>query len=175
MLHKIFLNLLMILTLLLVPISMAMAMPWSQGFNESGVGKFDRIEVFIVDGNVDFTSPGQTDFSVNKWTAELINPKYSIASGKETTNLTWNINFTDNTPFTLDFFAFNKQGVQVESARASWNGSGWPITLVNQLSYSTDLKNNMTAASAVPIPPAVLLLGTGLGGLIFIRRKNMQI
>jgi hypothetical protein len=159
-----------------MPFSMAMAMPWSQRFIEYDVGNFNRIELFIVDGNVDFTSPGQSGFSVAGWTAELINPHYSIATGPETKNLSWNILFSEKSPFSFDFFAFDKKGNQLESARVSWNGgTKWPITLINQLDYSIDLKNNMSTTSAVPIPPAALLLGTGLGGFIFIKRKNINI
>ena len=69
----------------------------------------------------------------------------------------------------LDFFAWTNgsaEGLPAEAAPAVWNGSGWAIT-ETVFSPGVDIR-------AVPLPPCVLLLGSGfLGlGLLGWRRKT---
>jgi hypothetical protein len=99
---------------------------WSQGFNESGVGNFDRVEVIWVSGSL---LAGQSSLPAG-WTVILNNPYLSIATGSSaTSNMTWNISFQGNKSSSLSFYFKAWEGASLkEEALAVWNGSSWTIT-----------------------------------------------
>ena len=134
---------------------------WTQGFNESGVGLFDHIEAFITSGPP-FEAPIFSSYSVAGWDCTYPNLNYAAGCGPAVDNLTFNIQFSGDysTPFSFDFLAYTGgcfgTGVCVEADHAVWDG-GWTITSFDGCNYDH---------SAVPLPPSVLLLGTGLLGLV---------
>lgn len=134
---------------------------WAQAFNESGVGSFDAMEVFMVSGASDFNPPGFSNFSGAGWSGDVINPDYAVATGTAQTNMNFNIRFTSNqsTPFAFDFLAWEGGvfGTLKEAAHAVWTGSSWNITAITN--------PDINGYNRVPIPGALVLLGSGLLGL----------
>ena len=139
---------------------------WSQQFNESGVGLFNIIEAFSLSGN-SFEPTPFTGFSNGGWSGSLVNPTYALGTGPAVTSLNWWINFfgAKASPLVFDFLAWNNDVIR-ERAHASWSGSSWTITVL-----SGEGEPGEYDRSAVPIPAAVWLLGTGLVGLFGIRRR----
>lgn len=148
---------------------------WTQAFNESGVGNFDTVETFMLSGGP-FEAPPFAGFSIAGWSGSLINNNYAIGSGPATTSLTWNINFSgsQSSPLGFDFLAWEGGvfGTLKEAAKATWSGSGWSFAL-----FTTDgtIGSNSVAYDRcpppVPEPATMLLLGSGLLGLVGFGRR----
>jgi len=136
---------------------------WSQGFNETGVGSFDLVAVQMVSPGDSFEHWTHSSFSTGGWSTVYENPSalpiLATATGPGVTSLTWYIKFAgpSSNPLVFDFVAF-RGDVRLESAHASWSGSGWTITGGSW---------NPTRAELVPVPAAVLLgmLGLSLAGV----------
>lgn len=142
----------------------AMATPYSQGINESGVpGGFDEIQAFVFGPNA-FIGTGLSSFTDGSWSAATNGPRWSTATGNLSSNLTFYIKFNyTGLPLTYDFFAFNAGNI-VDSARfTSNNGSSLSVTdpLANPaLTYQEDV------SQAVPEPSSMAPFGVGVLGLI---------
>jgi len=137
---------------------------WAQPFNESGVGNFDTIEVFMISDGDFFEAPGFYNFNNGSWSIE--DPftdvaTYVKATGSDVTSLKFNIKFygSKSNPLTFDFLAWN-DGTLLEAARANWNGR-WSFSAAPAENY-------------VPEPATMLLLGTGLIGLAASGRKKFR-
>lgn len=140
---------------------------WQQYFNESGVGLFDHMEVFIISGNTDLLNPPMYAFTQSGWGSSLINPDYGLASSLiPTSNMNFYIGFTaaQSIPFTFRFLAWRGGifGTLLDHANAYWSGGGWNIT------NASDDPHNYNR-SPIPEPSSVLLLGFGLIGIASIR------
>lgn len=148
-----------LVALLIVP--RAALASWSQGFNESGVGPFQYMQ-FELNSGSPFANPWINEFTDSGWSAAITNPSLITASGSlPSTNLTFNLWFTDPSTNSLsfNFYAFGPDHTLLESVLASWNDGGWSFAAATH------------GPSAVPIPAAAWLLGSGLIGLVAIRRR----
>jgi hypothetical protein len=147
----------------------AMAAPYSQAINESGIGPFDDIQAFVSTPSTGLTL---TNLSVGNWSETSHGPRWYEIGGPALSDITYDVNFDfDGTPFTYDFFAFDK-GTMVDSARFTYNGS------LSVADPASDPAGTFAAdvASAVPEPGSIAILGLGLigFGLICRRPRNGQ-
>lgn len=147
--------------------------PWSQTFNESGVGTFDEWAVFMKEGTVLFT--GAWDYSSPGW-SDHEDPSFIFAQGPDTSNMNFNIGFSDGTPFKFDFFAFdNTPAAKIlrEGAIASWD-NGWSFQVLDNQSALRLYDTDMAANAPVPEPASMLLFGTGVAGLGYLRTRKRK-
>jgi hypothetical protein len=146
---------------------------WSQEWNESGVGNFDNLELFIETTGVYFSDAGSAND--DGWTASLVNPQYVYMAGEDVTNLNFNLDFiTDpSVPLTVDLYTTcNNADAAVcpvigaiDSVIMSYDGlGGW-----TNLGPAPGLGSENTA----PEPTTFVLMGTALIGVgIRLRRKK---
>lgn len=160
---------------------------WSIRFGDNGwnpEGTFDypftRVEFYIPNvpenNGIYFSANGATDFSQTDWSAQQIMPTYVSAVGLAVTDaLYWTLNFTDpsnlqNFALTLDYLVYADNdavyGIRLFLNNGQLNltpNTGWVVLNENQVkAYSQ---------SAVPVPSAILLLGTGLAGIVALRKR----
>jgi hypothetical protein len=153
---------------------------WSQEWQENGVGNFKALEFFVISpSSIDMEAPGFRSFNTSGWTVGDPNPKYTYATNSgEITDTRWVSFFTGSATVgtTLDLFAWDGGvlGTLKDYARAIYdpsqpnNSYGWVISAAVHDPTGVDYNRN-----AVPLPPSVLLLGSGLlgMGLLGWRRK----
>lgn len=130
---------------------------YSQLFNESGVGNFTDMQIFLLPSqgsNLDITG------LASGWTNEVHNGNWSEAIGPALTSENFAVSFDYlNTPGSFDFFAFNN-GTMVDSATCTFtSGSGCstiadPLTNASQV-YASDM-------ASVPEPSTLMLFAAGL-------------
>lgn len=153
---------------------------WQQRFEESGVGQFDKIEVFMLTSGISFSSGGGTDFSNASWTATTPNSRYVLATGPATSSLQFNLHFSpsnQSTPFLFDFLAWDPDGTLAEAAHASWN-SKWNFTVFSPsaaalASYDRLPPTILASSVVVPEPSAYVVLLAGLAGVYYsVRRRR---
>jgi hypothetical protein len=151
---------------------------WIETGAENGSAPFTKIEVFA-DASTTLTDVVLYDLSATGWTNTLVNPQYSVAQGPYTGSVTFTWQFPDpgdqyreieylvwngTTLNSQQHLAFNQSGWFVPNGTGSWGyyqGDG------DQDFY----KNPLPSSSPVPLPPTVLLLATGLLGLLGLRRR----
>jgi hypothetical protein len=157
--------------------------PWSENGQYGPTNAqqtWDKAEAFLVSGGT-WTEPGLT-IGVTGWTAALIHPTYALATGPTfNSSLQGNFSFTtyatDRTgtdPFVFDWvLSFGTTIVGFD--RLTWTpaaGGGWTLT-ESPLPAADYIKQSaQEIRSPAPLPPTVLLLGSGLMGLVLLRRKK---
>ncbi len=142
------------------------ASAWTQLFEESGYGNFDKIEAFMVTDGIDFVG-GWTGMTGEDWTSSLVNPDYAVATGPAINSMQMALSFSSGSSVPLQFDFLGWYGdVVVDPARATWNGSGWSIA-----SIQVDPASYNRSSEPVPEPGTMMLLGAGLIGLASYGRK----
>jgi hypothetical protein len=155
---------------------------WEKGISIGALGfTFDTFEAFIIAdsgaGPFKKEKDGASDFFPVSWSASLINPNYSLASGNPTTTLSWNWYFDGKKKesISIDFLIWNG-GVFGSLDFAATFGYidgnlifseenqsiGGPYTF---LQYPDGKGYDRDPASAVPEPATIFLLGAGIFGL----------
>jgi hypothetical protein len=151
---------------------------WIETGAQTGYAPFTKIEVFA-DASTTLTGVVLFGLSAPGWTNTLVNPRYSVAEGPPPGSVLFTWQFPDpgnqyreieylvwngDTLNSQQHLVFNQSGWYVPSGTGSWGyyqGDG-----VNDYYH-----NPLPSSSHAPLPPTVLLLGTGLLGLIGLRRK----
>jgi hypothetical protein len=146
------------------------ASAWSYTIGDDGQWngthyELNKFEFFTTSGGT-FTQQPQTGFSVPGWTATLVNPHYSLATGPAAGSLYWTFNFAGpaSEPVTLDWLAYSA-GMLVGAAR---------VTLVNDAFSYVELSSLDTSydrTAAVPLTSTVILFASGLIGLALMGRR----
>jgi hypothetical protein len=144
---------------------------WAQSFNEDGnYGgthyNFWKIVAEMTTGVTLFENPpgGMTNLS-GGWTS--VTPPTPggdtvTATGTGVGSLSWNFNFTGNSTdvFSFDYYLYTTDGHAFVTT-ISHSGSGWVIGASKETVY-------------VPEPGTLLLLGSGLLGLVVSGRKKFR-
>lgn len=149
---------------------------WIETGAENGSAPFTNIEVFA-DDSTTLTGVVLYDLSATGWTNSLVNPQYSVAQGPYTGSVTFTWQFPDpgDQDRAIEYLVWNGDNFLTQQ-HLVFNQSGWYVTPDTRSwgYYSGDgvhdfSGNPLPSTSPVPVPPSLLLLGTGLlGGL---RRK----
>lgn len=175
-------------TLICLP---TMAMAWTlpgtfieNGTDSNGVnyGQFNKIETFMIDGST-FDAPFIQEVSIAGagWSSTLVNPTYSLATGPLTSLLgpfTVELPDPSSTAHVLDYFVYRDDSL-LYSQRITWNGTGsggtyngwsYPILVSDGSTYTY---NGISGTyDRVSIPPTLMLLSTGLLGLLGLRWRS---
>jgi hypothetical protein len=125
---------------------------------------FDMVEAILVTPGATWVGTGLTGLTASDWTVDLVNPQTATASAASLYDVSQTGDFWFTTTATsptdtgvsFEWLLFN-DGTFVGGALVTFSSGGvWS---------STELTH-------APLPPTVLLLGTGLLGLIGLRRKS---
>jgi hypothetical protein len=159
---------------------------WSQTFSEDGLYdtktyKITKIEVFKLDGTSGLENPGMSNFTGSTWTVAMPNTNYVVATntkGGGTNNFSWLFSFTgaSSDSLHLAYLAYTNSG-KVFGQYIDYNyGStpNWSFPMISNKALTISQIDNPAynrSSSAVPLPPAVFLFGTGLLSLVGLRKK----
>jgi hypothetical protein len=171
------LKLVMILTLAVVICLPGMASAdYVQSWVENGLYQgtyqtWDTAEAFLHSAGT-WTGTGLTDISAAGWTVQLINPQYALATGptyvsSPSESFYFTTHATDLTGnFSFDW-VLSYQGITVGVYNLTGTPSGgWTGTEYNPANPPDENRSH------VPIPPSMLLLGSGLLGLVLLCRRK---
>jgi hypothetical protein len=178
-----FLRFLAIIALGTVVCLPSMAMAWTlpgtfieNGTDPNGVnyGQFNKIEAFMIDGTT-FDAPFIQEASIAGvgWSSTLVNSVYSLSTGPLTNILgpfTVELPDPSETAHVLDYFVY-RDDTLLYSQRLTWNGTGLSYPILDSDGSTYTYNETSGTYDRASIPPSVLLLGTGLLGLIGLRQK----
>lgn len=152
---------------------------WIETGAETGYAPFTKIEVFA-DADTTLTDVVLYGLSATGWTNTLVNSRYSVAEGPPPGYVLFTWQFPDpgnqireieylvwygNTLISQQHLAFNQSGWYVPSGTGQWGY--YPGDGVHDISGDP-----LPSKSSTPIPPTLLLLGSGLVGLGLLRRRK---
>jgi hypothetical protein len=152
---------------------------WIETGAETGSVPFTKIEVFA-DASTTLTDVVLYGLSAPGWTNTLVNPQYSVAQGPPPGSVTFTWQFPDpgDQYRAIEYLVWNGD-ILLSQQHLVFNQSGWyvPAGTGSWGYYQGDgvqdfSGNPLPARSHAPLPATVLLLGTGLLGLIGLRRKS---
>lgn len=163
---------------------------WVTGFGFSGgpVGLIDTLEAFIVPasdtGAGPFELDGMTNFNDASWSAALVNPEYSLATGTYPGSLVWDFTFDGNLADGLIIDLLGWSGgvggdltvaisVSYSAGAATVLGIDSNSTGVYDFLYSSD-GSQYNRAAPIPEPSGALMFGTAvLLAAAAIRRRSV--
>jgi len=173
-------KLILVLALGVVICLPSMASAWMTGGFYEGYEFFDKIEIFMQDGTL-LTDPAMVNLSNPDWKSVLVNDTYTLITGPETNYLTNNFQLPDpdSVARTFDYLVYDKgqllygQIITLGGGHLDlpiWAGADG-ITGSNGIAYD---RSDPPPTGVVPLPPTVLMLGSGLFGLGFLpwRKKT---
>jgi hypothetical protein len=152
----------------------ARASAYNQQVNEIIAGNvaYDSVQIFMLSPGAVFTGLGMNTFTDGSWTSMLNSPTWATAAGNAVTNMTFNVTGNyGSLPLSLDFYAFSGADI-VDSANFTYPVAGG-ILVTDPLADPSGQYALDVAASAVPEPASILLLGIGLVllGFYLVRRE----
>ncbi len=176
------LKLLMVLSMLTVLCLPGMALAdytFSSGYSyidnypESGVGDpVNLIDVFISSGAIAFASPAMQaygGYNFNGWTGQKLSDTHAQATtGTASGQVFWDYVFagSKSNPWTIDWNAYS--GSEFKLHEHLWaDANGAVGCYYDIIPYSDPL------SGPVPLPPTVLLMGSGLVGLGLLGRRKV--
>jgi len=161
---------------------------WSISFGDDGGDpghnshyNFDRVDFFIpsVNSGITWAGSGVSNFSLPGWTVPIQIPTYVQATNTLTpaSILFWTLSFTGSSApsnFILDYVVYAANSpvygitMSIPNGNINFNQaplgqSGWTTMSSSQLATYSN--------SAVPVPSAILLFGTGLVGIAALRKR----
>ena len=152
---------------------------WSQEFYENGIfeGKdynIVKIEIFDLGGTTDLNGNGLSNFSAGKWTVNKVTDNYVVAvnGNTNTSDFNWVLSLTGQRPkmdANLAYIVYTADG-KAFGQFLNFKNNKWDTPMIANFNVN-DPMFNRGGTAPVPIPPAALLLGTGLVSLVSLRKK----